>query len=213
MFENIANKIKKQIGKEGYSETDLRVLLYKVNHYADETLNALGNISAAQRISSMDKETANELLRRLRLQSEDARLTAVGYIDKNEELPLTERQKKRNRELFHEHSGKWISKSNQVELVESIRKDYLGFASRRLERYRSSRNKLEDYEKQHEDLVEAADKFPTLKAEIANIDIKLANIETYERDVFSNSQILMLLSKEEKERLKEKYKLGEEPSK
>lgn len=207
MFEKIKEMVKKQTGK--YSKMDLGILLYKVNHYADQVLNSLGNISAAQRISTMDENTANKLIRRLRLQSEDARLKAVGYIDKNEELPLPEEQKKRNRELFHKHFGEWVSKSNQVELVESIRKDYLGFVSRRLERYQSSRKKLEDYEKQHDDLVEAADEFPTLKAKIANIDIKLANIETYERDIFSNPQILMLLSKEEQERLREKYKFGE----
>ena len=70
--------------------------------------------------SSADEKTVNEILRALTLKSEDARLKSVEIIERNEELPQTERQKDENRELSRKHSAEWFSKSDQIKLIKTL---------------------------------------------------------------------------------------------
>ena len=181
MFEKLAKGLNKKIQKYPKDK------LYIVNRYSKDVVEYLKIISLAERISKMENETA-----------------------------FSEIQKKENRELFDKHINTWSylnpwgSRSKEKEILESVKGNFLGFVSERLRKYNSKRFYLNEYEKDHERLLESADEFPELKAEIAKIDMRLANIETLERDVFSNPRILMLMSKREQEGLREKYKLGQE---
>lgn len=212
MLGKVGEKLKEVIPGQ-YSDEQLKDLLYEADIYARRARGYLTNISVAGEVSSLDEKTANKLIGKLKLQAEDARLTAVRYSRKNEGLQLSKEEERINRELSLEHGANWISKSKAAKTLKRMRENFLDYASSELGLYNVCGPKLAEYQEQHDKILENIDKSPTLKAKMLKVDTMLDEITNLERDVFSNPRVLVLMSKGERQRLIKKYKFGEEPSK